>query len=84
MKQVYIITKNSGKILAAKSVFSKFGIEVKNIEKEYFEIQAETSLEVAREMAIKASKEFKVPVIREFLRGQGESNPHQSLWRRSH
>ncbi len=65
MKEVYILTKNPGKILAAQSIFSKFDIMVKNIGKDYPEIQAETSIEVAKNMALQATKEFKVPVIRE-------------------
>ena len=63
--EVYVITKNKGKILAAQSVFSKFGIEVKNIEKDYPEIQANTSLEVAKHTALQAAKEFNFPVVRE-------------------
>ena len=51
--------------MAAESVFSQFGIKVKNIEKDYPEIQAETSSEIAKHMALEAAKEFNVPVIRE-------------------
>ena len=65
MKEVYLLTKNPGKILAATGVFSEFGINVKNIDKDYPEIQAETSIEVAKKMALEAAKEFKVAVIRE-------------------
>lgn len=64
-KEVYIITKNIGKIAAAKRAFSKFGIKVKNINKEYSEIQAESSIEIARFTAIQAFKEFSLPIIRE-------------------
>ena len=45
---VNIITKNSGKLLAAKKVFEKYGITVNQIDKEYPEIQAENSLEIAK------------------------------------
>lgn len=65
MKEIYLITKNKGKIMAAESVFSQFGIKVKNIEKDYPEIQADTSSEIAKQMAIEAAKEFNVPVMRE-------------------
>ena len=48
MKTVYLITKNQGKIMAAKSVFDKYGVELKNVEQEFPEIQADTSLEIAK------------------------------------
>ena len=63
--EIYLITKNKGKVLAAQSVFSKFGIIVKNIEKDYPEIQANTSMEIAKYTALQAAKEFNVPVVRE-------------------
>src|SRR3989344_8173452 len=65
MKEIYILTKNPGKILAAESVFSRFGITVKNISKNYSEIQSLSSIEIAKNMAIEAAKEFKVAVVRE-------------------
>ncbi len=64
-KEIYIITKNLGKIAAAKKTFSKFGINVKNIDKEYLEIQAESSLEIAKFTALQAAKEFNLPIVRE-------------------
>jgi len=65
MKTIYLLTKNKGKLLAAKDVFSRYKIEVKMLDKEYPEIQANTSLEIARHTALTAAKEFNVPVIRE-------------------
>ncbi|HDK26430.1 MAG TPA: hypothetical protein ENG48_04985 [Candidatus Atribacteria bacterium] len=62
---VNIITKNPDKLAVAKSVFSKFGIEVNQITKDFPEIQADASLEIARYTAIQASKELNIPVIRE-------------------
>jgi len=62
---VYLITKNKGKIAAAKSVFDKFQIELKNVEQEFLEIQADSSIEIAKFTAIQASNELKLPVIRE-------------------
>lgn len=64
-REIYIITRNKGKLLAAQKAFSQYGIEVKAIDKEYPEIQADTSIEIARFIALQAAKEFKVPVIRE-------------------
>lgn len=65
VKEVYLITKNRGKLLAAQKVFSKFGIEIKNIPKDYPEIQADTSAEIAKFTAIQAANEFKIAAIRE-------------------
>lgn len=64
-KEIYLITKNKGKIAAAENTFSKFKILLKNINKEYPEIQSDTSAEIAKFTAILAAKEFNVPVIRE-------------------
>ncbi|MBU2503542.1 MAG: hypothetical protein KJ879_00610 [Nanoarchaeota archaeon] len=65
MKEVFLITGNKGKLLAAQRVFSKYNIQVKQIKKDYPEIQAKSSLEIARFTVLEAIKEFKVPVIRE-------------------
>jgi non-canonical purine NTP pyrophosphatase (RdgB/HAM1 family) len=62
---VNILTKNPGKILAAKEVFKLYNIEVNQIEKNFPEIQAETSLEIARATAIQTAKELGIPIIRE-------------------
>lgn len=64
-KKIYVITRNKGKLMAAQKAFSKFGIVVEAIEKDYPEIQAESSIEIAKFTALQAAKEFKVPVIRE-------------------
>lgn len=65
IKIIYLLTKNEGKLLAAKDIFSRYKIEVKMLDKEYFEIQADSSLEIARHTALIATKEFNVPVVRE-------------------
>ena len=62
---VNIITQNSGKLLAAKNVFDKYGIKVNQIKKDYPEIQADNSLKIAKFAALQAAKEFDAPVIRE-------------------
>ena len=64
-KEIFIITKNKGKILAAQSVFSKFGIVVKNIEKDYPEIQANSSMKIAKYAVEQAGKDYNLPIIRE-------------------
>jgi len=63
--KIFLLTKNSGKIKAAESVFSKYSIEIASLEKEFPEIQADSSLEIARYSAILAAKELNVQVIRE-------------------
>ncbi|ASI13826.1 HAM1 family non-canonical purine NTP pyrophosphatase [Candidatus Mancarchaeum acidiphilum] len=64
-KTIYLITKNEAKIIAAKSAFEKYGIELKMLDVDYPEIQADTSMEVARYTALIAAKENSVDVIRE-------------------
>jgi len=59
------MTKNKGKIAAAQSVFDKYGIEVKSLDFDVPEIQADSSLEVAKNMVFQAFEKFKEPVIRE-------------------
>ena len=65
MKEVFLITRNKGKLLAAQKIFSRYSIQVKQIKKDYPEIQAKSSLEIARFTVLEAIKEFKVPIIRE-------------------
>jgi len=65
MKYVYLMTKNKGKIDAAQSVFDKYGIEVRSLDFDVPEIQADTSIEIAKNMVIQAFEKFKEPVIRE-------------------
>ena len=78
--KIALLTKNSGKRMAAKAVFDKYGIEVVFIDKEYPEIQAATSLEIARFSALQASKELNIPVIREdhslFINSLGMPGPY--------
>ncbi|OGC48029.1 MAG: hypothetical protein A3A94_00080 [Candidatus Portnoybacteria bacterium RIFCSPLOWO2_01_FULL_43_11] len=77
---VNIITKNSGKLLAAKKVFEKYGITVNQIDKEYPEIQAENSLEISKYTAIQAAKKLGKSVIREdhslFINALGMPGPY--------
>lgn len=79
---VYLLTKNAGKIRAAVSVFDGYGITVKNIEKEYPEIQADRSIEIARYGALEAAKEHNVSVVREdhslFIHALGIPGPYTS------
>ena len=40
---IYLVTRNPGKLLAAKSIFDKYNIKIQTVEKNYPEIQADTS-----------------------------------------
>jgi len=81
-QQIYLLTKNPGKLKAANSVFNKYNIELSPVEKEFPEIQAETSLEIARYSAIQAARELGAPVIREdhslFIDALGIPGPYTS------
>jgi non-canonical purine NTP pyrophosphatase (RdgB/HAM1 family) len=80
MKTIHIVSKNKWKVLGAKEAFAKYGIEIKPIKKEYPEIQADSSLEIAKHTALMAAKEFDVPVVREdhslFLNELGIPGPY--------
>ena len=65
MKTIYLITNNPGKLLAAKSAFQDTNIELKQLKSNFPEIQADTSLEIARYTAVNVAKEKNIPVIRE-------------------
>jgi len=78
--EIAILTKNPGKRMAAKAVFDKYKVETVFVDKEYPEIQADTSLEIARFAALQASKELNTPVIREdhslFINALGIPGPY--------
>ncbi len=80
MNKVYFISKNKMKIAAAKDVFNRYGIELIPLEKDYPEIQADTSLEIARIAALQAAKEINSPVVREdhslFIHSLGIPGPY--------
>jgi len=62
---IYLVTRNPGKLFAAKHIFDVYDIEIKSVEKDYPEIQGDTSLEIARFTARQAAKELNHPTIRE-------------------
>lgn len=63
--KVGVITRNKGKIQIVDYVFPKYGIDYEFIDKEYPEIQAATSREIAEFTVIQASNELNMPIIRE-------------------
>lgn len=79
---VFLITKNLGKIKSAKSVFDQFSIDLQQISQDFPEIQADSSLEIARHTAIQAANQLKLPVIREdhslFIHSLGIPGPYTS------
>lgn len=64
-KIVRLVTRNRAKLEVAKETFAKFWIEVEQISEEFYEIQADTNIEIARNAALQISKKLNVPVIRE-------------------
>jgi non-canonical purine NTP pyrophosphatase (RdgB/HAM1 family) len=80
MEKMYFISKNKGKIISAQSVFAKHGIDIVPLEKDYPEIQADTSLEIARFAALQAAKETGNATIREdhslFIHALGIPGPY--------
>lgn len=79
---VNILTKNPGKRMAAKRLFDKYNIDVSFLDKDYPEIQAENSLEIAKFTALQAAKELNIPVVREdhslFINAIGIPGPYTS------
>jgi XTP/dITP diphosphohydrolase len=79
---ICLVTKNPGKLRAAQVVFDKFKIELKQLTTEFPEIQASSSLEIARYTATIAAKTVHQPVIREdhslFVNFLGFPGPYTS------
>jgi len=59
------MTKNKGKLLAATSTFSTYGIEVRSCGLDIPEIQAENSIEIARMAVEQAYSMLHEPIVRE-------------------
>ena len=78
--KIYLVTRNPGKLKAAADVFSGSNIELAPVEKDYPEIQAETSLEIAKFTAFQVAKELGVPALREdhslFIHALGFPGPY--------
>lgn len=80
--KVGVITKNPGKIKIVEYVFSKYGIDFEFIGKEFPEIQAATSKEIAEFTVKQASRELNMPVVREdaslYINALGFPGPHET------
>jgi XTP/dITP diphosphohydrolase len=73
--KLYFISKNVGKLRAVQHAFEGSSVHIEQLEGDFPEIQAETSLEIARYTAATVSKQVGAPVLREdnsiFLHGLG-------------
>jgi len=80
MSKIYLITQNNKKLEAAIKVFDRYGIEIVPFSEDFKEIQADTSLEIARDAAVKLAKKLNEPVIREdhslFVHALGIPGPY--------
>src|SRR5688500_9060337 len=63
--QIYLLTGNQGKIDAANLIFNQHDIGVLPLDLDIPEIQAPSSAEIARAMALEAYRQTGKPVIRE-------------------
>jgi len=64
-REVYLLTGNPDKVKSARKAFEKTDVELKQLENNYPEIQAESSLEIAKNTVEQAVKEYDKPVVRE-------------------
>jgi XTP/dITP diphosphohydrolase len=65
MREVYLITGNSDKLASAEKAFDDTNIILKQLDVDYPEVQAESSLAVARETVERALQDHEKIVIRE-------------------
>jgi XTP/dITP diphosphohydrolase len=64
-QKVYLLTGNPDKVRSARKAFEGTDIELKQLDEDYPEIQAESSLKIARNTVKQAMNEYDRPVIRE-------------------
>ncbi len=64
-QKVFLLTGNPEKVKSARKAFEGTGIELEQLDKDYPEIQASSSLEVARHTVEQALEDYDRPVIRE-------------------
>ncbi len=80
---VILITQNPGKIKSAQSIFNKLGIKLETTDNDYPEIQADTSLEIAKYTALKTAQDLNKPTIREdhslYISSLGIPGPYTSF-----
>lgn len=64
-REVYLLTGNPDKVKSAEKAFENTNIELKQLDEDYPEIQASSSLEVAKHTVEQAMEEYDKPIIRE-------------------
>jgi len=62
---IFLITRNKGKYLVAKDAFEKLGLNLKRTDSSFPEIQADSSMEIAKKMAKQMHAKLGNWVIRE-------------------
>ena len=81
---IYLITKNPGKLAAAQSVFKDTDINLLMPEKDYLEVKANSSLEIAKFTALEVAKELNTPAIREdhslYINALGIPGPYMNFF----
>lgn len=83
INDIYIITRNKGKLMAAQDAFSRYNVKLNQFDKDIPEIQADTSTEIALFAAQNVAKEFGINVIREdhsiFINALGIPGPYTNF-----
>lgn len=64
-QKVYLLTGNPDKVKSAREAFKETGIELEQLDECYTEIQADSSLKIARNTVKQATKDYDRAVIRE-------------------
>jgi XTP/dITP diphosphohydrolase len=81
-KTIYLLTGNSDKVNAARSIFGSRGVNLELLDLDIEEIQASSSAKVARAMVTQAHKITGKPVIREdhsfFIKELGFPGPYMA------
>lgn len=81
---IYLVTKNKGKLMAAQSAFADTSVTLMPVDRDYPEIQADTSAEIARHTALQAAADYGAPAIREdhslYLNAFGIPGPYMSFF----
>lgn len=83
---IYLATQNRGKIIAAQSAFDGTGITLLPVTREYPEIQADTSAEIAHFTALAVARDYNAPAIREdhslYVNALGIPGPYMNFFNR--
>ena len=81
---IYLVTQNKGKVMAAQSAFDNTTVTLLPVERDYPEIQADTSIEIAHYTALQACKDYNAPAIREdhslYINALGVPGPYMSFF----